>query len=198
MKILLVVAEYGKDSIGPAAIHSQAAAETLARDHTVEIATTTAVSVLRPAHYAPGVQEEGGLRVHRFALARSDVHGEPALSAPGLLEFLHAEGRGYGLVIFYECEATPTALGLPIVPERAALIPMISAEANLDARPFRALFQMPRAIGFLSEAERAQINAKFHIEHIPYELLPAPSREDGVPTDEFREPLERLAALAAS
>ena len=82
MKILLVVSEYGKDSVGPAAIHSQAAAQTLSHDHTVEIATTTAVSALRPAHYAPGVQEEGGLRVHRFALTRSDVHGEPALSAP--------------------------------------------------------------------------------------------------------------------
>lgn len=198
MKILLVVSEYGKDSIGAAAIHSQAAAETFSRDHTVEIATTTAVSALRPAHYAPGVQEEGGLRVHRFALARSDVPGEPAPSAPGLLEFLHGEGRGYGLVIFYECETGPTALGLPIVPERAALIPMAGDAARLDARPFRALFQMPRAIGFQSEAERERINAEFHIEHIPYELVPAPSREDGVPTDEFREPLERLAALAAS
>ena len=198
MKILLVVPEYGKDSVGAAAIHSQAAAETLSRDHTVEIATTTAVSALRPAHYAPGVQEEGGLRVHRFALTRSDVHGEPTLSAPGLLEFLHGEGRGYGLVIFYECEAASTALGLPIVPERAALIPMLGAAAALDARPFRTLFQMPRAIGFLSEAERAQVNGEFHVEHIPYEALPAPSREDGTPTDEFAEPLERLAALAIS
>ena len=198
MKILLVVAEYGKDSIGAAAIHSQAAAETLARAHTVEIVTTTAVSALRPAHYAPGVQEEGGLRVHRFALARSDVPDEPAPSAPGLLEFLHGEGRGYGLVIFYECEAAPTALGLPIVPERAALIPMIGAEANMDARPFRALFQMPRAIGFLSEAERARINGEFHVEHIPYELLAPPSREDGTPTDDFGAPLGWLVALAAS
>src|SRR6185503_12442894 len=48
----------------------------------------------------------------------------------------------------------PTARGVLIVPERAALISTAHDEAPLRLAPYRALFQLPRAFGFLTPEER--------------------------------------------
>jgi hypothetical protein len=193
VKILLVTARFGADVVGAAEEHAGACAAVLGQGHAVEIATTTALNALRPAHFPPGDHVENGLRVHRFGVLREDNAAET--SSPGLLSFLHAEGRRFDAILFYDHQAPSTVLGLPIVPERAALIPM-SVGGVPDERPFGALFQMARAIGFLSTEERLRINDAVHVEHIPYELLLARA-EDATP-GEFAKPLEDLVALTTA
>src|SRR5438309_11025887 len=90
---------------------------------------------------------------------------------PGLLEFLRSEGKSYDAILFYTYIYEPTAAGLPLVPERAALISTAHDEEPLRLAPYRALFQLPRAFGFLTPEERDLVHSRFRNEHIPSEVL---------------------------
>jgi glycosyltransferase involved in cell wall biosynthesis len=90
---------------------------------------------------------------------------------PDLLEFLRREGKGYDAILFYTYIYEPTAAGLPLVPERAGLISTAHDEEPLRLVPYRALFQLPRAFGFLTPEERDLVHSRFHNEHIPSEVL---------------------------
>ncbi len=192
--ILIVVQRYGDEVVGGSEGHARVVASRLARTHKVEIATTTAADYWTWAPYYPaGTSEVDGLRVHRFPAEGRDpefkafeskvLSGEHALSdeeewlrkqgphSPELLEFLHDEGSGYDAVLFYTYIYEPTARGVPIVPERAALISTAHDEAPLRLAPYRALFHLPRAFGFLTPEERDLVHRTFRNEHIPHETL---------------------------
>lgn len=203
MKILVVVQRYG-DVVGGSEAHARTTAIRLSMRHTVEVATTTAQDYWTWAnHFPPGETSLDGIPVRRFPVAAGrrpdfkDVEkrvlterhtladeqewlGAQGPHAPALLEFLREEGRGYDAVLFYTYIYEPTAAGLPIVPERAALISTAHDEAALGLAPYRALFQMPRAFGFLTPEERDLVHRRFTNDHIPHELLgigmdPAPA-----------------------
>jgi glycosyltransferase involved in cell wall biosynthesis len=103
--------------------------------------------------------------------------------SPTLLDHIHDHGDEYDAVVFYTYIYETTALGLPILPERAALISTAHDELPLKLAPYRALFQLPRAFGFLTPEERALVQARFRNEHIPSEVLgvgmdPAPQPDE--------------------
>jgi glycosyltransferase involved in cell wall biosynthesis len=179
----------------------------LARRHTVEVATTTALDYWTWAnHYPSGDTNLDGITVRRFLVAsgrdpnfkdlEKHVMAEPHTLAdeldflraqgphvPSLLDYVHDHGREYDAVLFYTYIYEPTALGLPIVPERAALISTAHDEAAIALAPYRVLFQLPRAFGFLTPEERDMVHARFGNEHIPSEVLgigmdPAPDYDD--------------------
>jgi len=81
--------------------------------------------------------------------------------APELLEHLHREGTRYDLVLFYGYAAASTAFGLPLVPERAILVPLAEDTPELRLTPYRALFHAPRAIAYRSEEEHALVSRTF-------------------------------------
>ena len=192
--ILIVVQRYGDEVVGGSEGHARVVASRLARSHRVEVATTTAADYWTWAPYYPaGTSEVDGLRVHRFPAEGRDpefkafeskvLNGAHALSdeeewlrrqgphCPELLEFLKDDGDEYDAVLFYTYIYEPTARGVPIVPERAALISTAHDEAPLRLAPYRALFQLPRAFGFLTPEERDLVHRTFRNEHIPHEIL---------------------------
>jgi glycosyltransferase involved in cell wall biosynthesis len=195
LNILIVVQRFGDEVVGGSEGHARVVASRLARSHRVEVATTTAADYWTWAPYYPaGTSESGGIRVHRFPVSEGRdpefkafeskvLNGEHALAdedewlrrqgphCPELLEFLHREGNGYDAVLFYTYIYEPTARGVPIVPERAALISTAHDEAPLRLAPYRALFQLPRAFGFLTPEERDLVHRVFRNEHIPHETL---------------------------
>jgi glycosyltransferase involved in cell wall biosynthesis len=182
----------------------------------VEVATTNALDYWSWAPYFPvGESMDGPVRVRRFAVTglrsptfkdaerhvlfephtRADEQAWLALQGPhtpGLLEFLQSDGKGYDAILFYTYIYEPTAAGLPLVPERAALISTAHDEDPLRLVPYRVLFQLPRAFGFLTPEERDLVHARFRNDHIPSEVLgigldpppwhdPAPFRERYAP-----------------
>ena len=192
--ILIVVQRYGDEVVGGSEGHARVVASRLARSHRVEVATTTAADYWTWAPYYPaGTSEVDGLRVHRFPAEGRDpefkafeskvLNGAHTLSdeeewlrrqgphCPELLEFLKDDGDEYDAVLFYTYIYEPTARGVPIVPERAALISTAHDEAALRLAPYRALFQLPRAFGFLTPEERDLVHRTFRNEHIPHEIL---------------------------
>ena len=212
MKILVVVQRYGSEVVGGSEAHARVVAHRLAMVNEVEVATTNALDYWSWApHFPAGESMDGPVRVRRFAVtgarsptfkdAERHVLFEPHTLAdeqdwlamqgphtPGLLEFLRSDGKTYDAILFYTYIYEPTAAGLPLVPERAALISTAHDEEPLRLVPYRALFQLPRAFGFLTPEERDLVHARFRNEHIPSEVLgiglePPPWRDP----DPFRE-----------
>ncbi|HYR95070.1 MAG TPA: glycosyltransferase family 4 protein [Methylomirabilota bacterium] len=186
---------YGDEVLGGSEGHARTTAVRLARRHTVEIATTTALDFWTWAnHFPAGTTAIDGITVRRFPVARGrspqfkdieqrlmtqphtleEEQGWLAAQGPHvpeLLDFLHGHGREYDAVLFYTYIYEPTAAGLPIVPERAALISTAHDEAPIRLAPYQALFQLPRAFGFLTPEERDLVHGRFNNEHIPHQLL---------------------------
>ncbi|TMF22158.1 MAG: glycosyltransferase family 4 protein [Chloroflexi bacterium] len=216
MKILIVVQRYGAEVIGGSESHARVVAHRLAKLNHVEVATTTALDFWSWApHFPPGESRDGAIRVRRFPVAAGRGPAFKELErhlifephtldeerawlmtqgphVPALLEFLHREGKAYDAVLFYTYIYEPTAAGLPLVAERAGLISTAHDEEPLRLLPYRALFQLPRAFGFLTPEERALVQARFKNAHIPSEVLgigldpppwhdPAPFRERYAP-----------------
>jgi glycosyltransferase involved in cell wall biosynthesis len=195
VKILIVVQRYGAEVVGGSESHARVVAQRLAKINEVEVATTNALDYWSWApHFPVGESLDGPVRVRRFAVtglrsptfkdAERHVLFEPHTLAdeqawlamqgphtPDLLEFLRSQGEGYGAILFYTYIYEPTAAGLPLVPERAALISTAHDEEPLRLTPYRALFQLPRAFGFLTPEERDLVHARFRNEHIPSEVL---------------------------
>lgn len=195
MRVLVVVQRFGEEVIGGSEGHARIVARRLARRHQVEIATTTAADYWTWApHYPAGTTTVDGLVVHRFSVAAGRdprfKEREAAVFAPehtlteeqgwlrmqgphvpALLEFLHRSGRDYDVILFYTYIYAPTALGLPIVPERAVLISTAHDELPLGLAPYRVLFQLPRAFGFLTPEERLLVHRRFHNEQVPDVVL---------------------------
>lgn len=194
-RILVVVQRYGAEVVGGSESHARTSAERLARWNDVEVATTTALDHWTWApHYKVGTSRVDGVRVHRFPIAsgrasdykeieRRVLFEEHTLAdeqrwlrdqgphSPELLDFLSREGHGYGAILFYTYIYEPTALGLPLVPERSALVSTAHDERPLRLSPFRALFHLPRAFGFLTPEERDLVHREFRNDHIPDEVL---------------------------
>jgi glycosyltransferase involved in cell wall biosynthesis len=195
VKILVVVQRYGADVVGGSEQHARVVAHRLAKLNEVEVATTDALDYWSWApHYPAGESMDGPVRVRRFAVAgvRSPAFkdaerhvlfephtladeqrwlGLQGPHAPDLLEFLRREGEAYDAILFYTYIYEPTAAGLPLVPERAALISTAHDEEPLRLAPYRVLFQLPRAFGFLTPEERDLVHSRFSNEHIPSEVL---------------------------
>ncbi len=210
-RVLVVVQRFGEEVTGGSERHARVAAGRLARTHQVEVATTTALDYWTWAeHYAAGTSDVDGIRVHRFPVASGRVPDfkefehhilfEPHTlaeeqdwprrqgpHAPELLEFLHREGDRYDAVLFYTYIYEPTARGLPLVPERSALISTAHDELPLRLAPYRELFHLPRAFGFLTPEERALVRRTFRNDEIPDVVvgigLDAPPAHDA---DDFR------------
>ncbi|MGH2499059.1 MAG: hypothetical protein ACRDF0_03070, partial [Candidatus Limnocylindria bacterium] len=207
-RVLIVVQRYGAEVVGGSEAHARLAAQRLSLANDVEVATSTALDhwTWEP-YYAPGVGELDGIPVRRFPviagrrpdfkeLERRVLFDEHTVAeelawprwqgphVPDLYEFLHQEGTRYQAVLFWTYIYAPTVLGLPLVPERAALVPTTHDEAPLGLAPYRALFHLPRAFGFLTPEERALVHHRFHSEHVPDEILgiamPPPPLHDPV------------------
>jgi len=195
VRILVVVQRYGAEVVGGSESHARVVAHRLAMVNEVEVATTNALDYWSWApHFPEGESMDGPVRVRRFAVtgtrsptfkdAERHVLFEPHTladeqawlatqgpHAPGLLEFLRREGKAYDAALFYTYIYEPTAAGLPLVAERAALISTAHDEEPLRLVPYRALFQLPRAFGFLTPEERDLVHARFQNGHIPNEVL---------------------------
>ena len=148
MKLLLVVQRYGPEVTGGSEALCRAIAQRLAERHDVSVATSCATDYVTWANVLPpGTSSDGRVTVHRFESARqrplqafwrlSDRIFDDQASAeeqaqwfalngpdvPGLLDFVRARGRDYDRVLFFTYRYAPSWFGLPLVADRAILVP---------------------------------------------------------------------------
>ena len=148
MKIACVVHRFGVDFAGGSEAHCRHVAERLALQHDVRVLTTCAKDhITWRNEYPAGESEHASVRIRRFPVVRqrslhrfkdiSEIAFSGAASeeeqeqwfrengpdAPELLAYLRDHGREYDRVIFWAFRYAEVYFGLPLVADRAILVP---------------------------------------------------------------------------
>jgi len=182
VRLAFVVQRYGAEINGGAELHCRWLAERLARRHHVEVFTTRALSYVDWANaYPAGTTEVGGIAVHRFgvtgrrkarvfaSISNLVFEGPHTLEeerewvrvngpeSPALVQAIAAARERFDVIFFYSYRYYHTFHGLPLVRERAVLVPTAEEDPVVGLAIFHPLFQMPRGIVYLSPEERALV-----------------------------------------
>lgn len=186
MKLACVVQRYGADIAGGSEAHCRAIAERLqGAGHDVTVLTTCARDYVTWRNEWPaGETVGGGVRVRRFPVRRerrlkrfadlsdvvfdgraseADQHDwflENGPDAPGLLQHLEQHGRAYDLVLFWTFRYAPSYFGLPLVADRAVLLPTAEDDAALNLDVLHDYFRAPAGYLFLTPEEQALVSAR--------------------------------------
>jgi glycosyltransferase involved in cell wall biosynthesis len=188
MKVAMTVQRYGPEVHGGAETLARRMAELLVQEVELEVLTTCAVDYLTWAdHYPPGLDEVNDVRVHRFsvpeprdqaafnemsnlvyespddlALGRAWMHAQGP-NSPGLLDHLRTHADDYDAVVFITYLYATTADGLPLVADRAVLVPTMHNEPPLRLRIFDELFARARLCLFSTLEERDLARKRFRV-----------------------------------
>jgi glycosyltransferase involved in cell wall biosynthesis len=188
LRVAFVVQRYGAEVLGGAETLARRIVELLADDLELEVLTTCALDyVTWVDHYPPGLDEVNGPPVRRFsvpeprnqvafaeagrvAYERPDdlVLGrawmrEQGPNSPGLMEYLREHGGVYDVVVFVTYLYATTVDGLPLVADRAVLVPTVHDEPPLRLRIFDELFAKPQLCLFLTPEERELAETRFGV-----------------------------------
>jgi glycosyltransferase involved in cell wall biosynthesis len=185
VKLACVVQRYGADIAGGSEAHCRAVAERLAGRHDVTVLTSCARDYVTWANaYAPGDSLDSGVRVRRYPVRQtrklgpfSDLSDEVfdgtappdrqeawfaanGPDVPELIEHLRAHGRDYDLVLFWTFRYSPSYFGLPLVADRAVLVPTAEEDRALDLNVLQDYFRAPAGYIFLTPEEAALVEAR--------------------------------------
>ena len=178
MKLACVIHRFGRDIAGGSEAHCRAIALHLAAAHDVTVLTSCASDHVSWAnHYPAGASSDGPLRVLRFPTARTrnlprfrDISRtvfsgrasdgeqeqwfrENGPETPQLLDHLREHGREYDRVLFWSYRYFQTYFGLPIVADRAVLVPTAEQDPLIHARALEKFFALPAGYLFLTPEE---------------------------------------------
>jgi glycosyltransferase involved in cell wall biosynthesis len=211
MKLACVIHRFGPQMTGGSEAHCLAIATQLAaRGHDVDVLTSCATNYVTWANaLPPGESREGALRVRRFPVAQPRhlnrfreisewVSTSRATEAeqetwfrengpdmPTLLDHLRRHGRDYDRVLFWSYRYYPAFFGLPIVADRAILVPTAEDDEVIRTASVLAdFFAKPRAYLFLTPEERDLVAARCRGPLPPSEVIgaglaPTPSSPSG-------------------
>jgi glycosyltransferase involved in cell wall biosynthesis len=178
MKLACVIQRFGPDIAGGSERHCRLIAEHLAATHDVTILTSCADDHVtwRNVH-APGASRLGALRIVRFPVSRqrrlrefaniSEIvfttrsslaeqeswFRENGPEVPGLLEYLEQHGSEYDLILFWSYRYYHAFFGLPIVADRAILVPTAEEDPLIRLDILDRFFGLPAGYMFLTPEE---------------------------------------------
>ncbi len=192
LRVAFVVQRYGLEVNGGAELSCRWVAEHLVRYAKVHVLTTCAQDyTLWDNTYPVGAETLNGVEVHRFpvdfprkpqSFARTtemvltQPHSYPdelrwmAEQGPvssALLSEIERRRDDFDVFFFFTYLYATTFYGIQLVPEKAILVPTAHDEPTLYLSIFRSVFQLPRFIVYLTQAERRQVHNVFHNEAVP-------------------------------
>ena len=216
MKLAFVVQRYGAEIAGGSEGHCRELAERLSGRHDITVLTTCASDYVTWENaLSPGRTVEHGVPVLRFPVARprrmkvfadlSDEVFEGGASrerqeewfrengpeTPELVEYLRGHGHEFDLVVFWTFRYYQSYFGLPVVADRAVLVPTAEDDAaiNLDVLP--PFFDKPAGYMFLTPEEEQLVSSRAYRPLLPSMVVGSglePVSTDGM----TRAPLEAL------
>jgi len=185
VKLACVVHRYGADIAGGSEGHCRLVAEHLAARHDVTVLTTTARDHITWAnHYPAGESSIDGVRVLRFPVVRQrHIHRFMDLSdlvfadrgsrddeeqwfrengpdAPGLIDYLRQQGAAFDRVLFWAYRYANSYFGLPLVADRAVLVPTAEEDPLIHVDAVGPLFAQPRGFLFLTPEEETLVSMR--------------------------------------
>jgi glycosyltransferase involved in cell wall biosynthesis len=187
-RVAVVVQRYGEVT-GGAERHAQQLAEHLAPHFQLTLLTTTAKNHLTWENtFPPGPDEVDGLPVLRFPVTRTrnirpfntlsrsvfdkpnerlrEEHwvAEQGPLCPGLLSHLETARDAYDGFIFFTYLYGPTVWGLPMVADRALLVPTAHDEPPIRFGVYADVFERPRAL-MCNTPEEISLIERFYPKH---------------------------------
>jgi glycosyltransferase involved in cell wall biosynthesis len=185
VKLACVVQRYGAGVAGGSERHCREIALRLAASHDVTVLTTCAADYVTWENEFPaGTSMDGGATVRRFPVRQprrlkrfadlsDEVFDGPTADdrqeawfrengpdCPALLEHLRAEGRDYDLVLFWTFRYAPSFFGVPLVRDRAVLLPTAEEDHAVDLSILEGFFQLPAAYIFLTPEEQTLVSTR--------------------------------------
>jgi glycosyltransferase involved in cell wall biosynthesis len=182
MKLACVIHRFGADIAGGSEQHCRIVAERLSEHHDVTVLTTCARDhITWKNEYPEGDSLHERVHVRRFPVARtrslqrfaeiSEIafsrtastadeeawFRENGPEAPGLLTFLAERGAEYDRILFWAFRYAPTFFGLPLVADRAVLVPTAEEDPVSRFELLDRFFAMPRGYIFLTPEEQALV-----------------------------------------
>jgi glycosyltransferase involved in cell wall biosynthesis len=192
MAIAFVVQRYGAEVAGGAEALCRDTARALVRaGEDVTVFTTTARDYLSWGPFYPaGDWMDDGVRVRRFAVDPPDPKrsadlvrhlglspGDPALEAewakaqgPVSRDMLRALGERenpYDAVACWTYLYATSQLSMPLVRDRAVLVPLAHEEPMLRFTLTRGVIRMAKALAFMTPEERRLVEDTAGVEHVP-------------------------------
>jgi glycosyltransferase involved in cell wall biosynthesis len=190
VKLACVIHRFGADIAGGSEAHCRQIAERLAERHEVTVLTSTARDhVTWRNEYPAGESTLGRVRVLRFLVARqrdrqqfadlSERAARPRATdaeqeawfvqngpdVPELLAHLRTHGRQYDFVLFWAFRYAEVFLGVPIVAERAILVPTAEEDPVINYGRLSSFFSRPAGYVFLTPEEQALVER--HVPDLP-------------------------------
>jgi glycosyltransferase involved in cell wall biosynthesis len=185
MKLACVVQRYGPGITGGSEAHCRHLAERLALHHDVHVLTSCAEDYVHWNNTLDaGWSTIGPVRVNRFTVARQrhlasfaevrdrafarrhTIEDEQEWfrangpEMPDLVDYLRTHGRDYDLVLFWAFRYYQSIFGLPVVEDRAVLVPTAEEDAVLDFVTLRDYFQRPKGYIFLTDEEQQLVTTR--------------------------------------
>jgi glycosyltransferase involved in cell wall biosynthesis len=185
VKLAFVVQRYGADVAGGSEAHCREIAERLSARHDITVLTSCARDYVTWANaLPPGETTINGVRVIRFSVERprrlkdfadlSDevFDGDAARDrqeawfhengpiVPELLAHLREHGSTYDLVLFWTFRYYPSFFGLPLVADRAVLLPTAEDDPAVSLSVLEQYFQRPAGFLFLTPEEEALVSRR--------------------------------------
>jgi glycosyltransferase involved in cell wall biosynthesis len=185
VKLAFVVQRYGADIAGGSELHCRDLAQRLSVGHDITVLTSCARDYVSWDNELPaGETTDGPVRVIRFVVSRprrlrefsslsdevfeggaprdmqEEWFRENGPQVPALLEYLRQNGASYDAVLFWTFRYYPSFFGVPLVRDRAVLLPTAEDEpaAHLDIT--EDFFRTPAGYLFLTPEEQALVSAR--------------------------------------
>lgn len=212
-RVALVVQRYGPEVAGGAETAARWIAEQLATRMYVEVLTTCAIDYTTWInHFPPGKSTANGVTIFRFPVdqprdwSRSVketgrfmlrertldeevawVRQEGPFSS-ALLQFIKQKAAHYDAFIFFTYLYATTCFGLPLVADKAILVPTAHDEPFLYMEIFRRLCHLPRHLIYLTVAEQRLVQRITGNGERPHDVLAVGlNRPDDVSPERFRQ-----------
>ncbi|MFZ5446896.1 MAG: glycosyltransferase family 4 protein [Myxococcota bacterium] len=185
-RLAIVVQRYGEEITGGAEAHARQVAQHLAPHVDVEVLTTCATDHLTWANELDaGRSVDGEIVVHRFPVRAprrmrefnrlsdrlfhrsldfvAETHwlAEQGPNAPGLLDAIAARRDEFDAFLFFTYLYAPTAWGVPLVADKALVVPTAHDEPPLAFEALRDVFTTPRVLMTNTPEEEAMIQRRF-------------------------------------
>ncbi len=185
MKLACVVHRFGPDIAGGSEAHCRHVAERLAAHHDVTIVTTCARDhITWRNEHPPGESRLGSLRVLRYGVARQrslnrfrdaselafsgsaseaeqeNWFRENGPDSPGLVEYLGTHGVQYDRVLFWAYRYAEVYFGLPLVADRAVLVPTAEEDPLIRMDILDRFFALPKGFIFLTPEEKTLVERR--------------------------------------
>jgi glycosyltransferase involved in cell wall biosynthesis len=185
MKLACVVQRFGAEVTGGSERHCRVIAEHLASHHDVTVLTSCAQDYVTWRNvYPPGAVRAGPVNVLRFPVAHQRNLGrladisrivfttrsspeeqerwfvENGPEVPGLIEHLQQHGAEYDRILFWTYRYYQTYFGLPLVADRAILVPTAEEDPLIWVDVVDRLFSLPIGYLFLTPEEAQLVSSR--------------------------------------